>query len=1431
MDTRLMTYEYSQVRKLHPSSNSEWKLHPSSNSEWVEIQLNTFKNWVNENLKGTGLSVFDLRTDFGDGVLLVTLVESLQRRKLPGCVRTPLHNHEKLHNITLALDAIANDDVTLINIDSSEITAGNTKLILGLLWQLVLRYQIGLTNFQHKSWLLAWVQAVIPDCHVTNLTTDWNSGIALHALLDFCKGGLSPGWKNLNPLDRTNNCSEAMKLARKHFGIPLVLRPEHLANSNLDELSAITYLSYFTKVGAPGYNATLQRIQPLVKNYPVFNFTTDWRDGRVLCELVQTFGGLVPSWPELSGTNETRLREGMNGATKLGVQPLLSASEMAVEGPEHLGIMAYAARFLSLTPGVISYEHAYKETKVVTLEGSSGTLSHQNTMWGSAGQLTNGHQNGRRSRDSSPSNSTTSVGERRQMEYTLVRTPSIRRKQRQPVGATEGVKKDTYSDGIIIYTTSHTTVTPDDIKLEAQSPTGRLIKMNGDGMYHAQFGADEIGEWKVTLTVNNQQVDSCLVNVCDPSQVKVTGLKASMTGTPHKFNIDASQAGKGKLEVDVSTEGRSVLCSLKESQHQVYTASFTPLSAGPYKIAVSYNKAEIRGDVPIGPGVEELHRQAVFSTSMKPHHDHYKISASCDWQIDYLTGGPIDLYIGDTADVRVYSMQDGTICNTPHLIADVTNAPPGGQLEAEVQYGTSRFPADVIADKPGLYKIVFKPRGPGTYRIYIIYNRRIVKGSPFIQEIAELTSPSAEGPGLHKGVVSEPATFKMDDRGFPGEVAVNIQGPHFPITGRVSQNPDQTHTVQYVPEEVGIHRINIKLDGKDIKGSPFHPKIVDPTKVGVSGGWGPGGQERIPLYVDKEKHLPFEAVNAGPGELTANVHGPSEKVPVTIDARGDGKHTVIFTPKQEGKHYIDVFWNGYALPRSPYQGYATQAPDEPDFPVERIQEVTIRKQLMQQDSFRRKEDSFHSSQPPGGYWVSPDNGPNKIYILAPDKSENNVVSAVNYPPTRIRVQRHGSDVITSNKARHYASPKRTGSVYSSSTQSARSETTKRKEPDVVITRLPRPNNPMYMYEVDRQQTTSEMFEYQTSPQSSSPPSMSPNYVYTQPVIRAPSSITDSSKGGSPKVVLKGRGLKEAELDKPAHFTIDGQEAGNGEPEVRVHSLRSEPPVRIETIGPKQYHCTYTPRVPGAYLLDIKWNGKPLKCCPFKIDVKKPVFPDKVGVSGDMKGVLLGKDIDLKIDPREAGHGELTIDCKDPDGKDVPVHLTDNYDGTYQLKVRPVKVGRHILNIRLNKQHVFGSPYAIEIKGQAPKGPVKVWGPGLESGVFPDYQGHFYVDATGAGGGELHVSVMGLKGAFHVEMKRASQKDKLFNCLYHPLEPGIYTINVQWSGQHVTGSPFRVLVAANHMELLDYEGRIEKSRNSSRSSEKQSPNMTQNTIMY
>ena len=59
-------------------------------------------------------------------------------------------------------------------------TEGNVKLILALIWLLVLRYQGGgLGAAQNRRWMLAWLRAVLPDCPVHNLTTDWNDGVAL----------------------------------------------------------------------------------------------------------------------------------------------------------------------------------------------------------------------------------------------------------------------------------------------------------------------------------------------------------------------------------------------------------------------------------------------------------------------------------------------------------------------------------------------------------------------------------------------------------------------------------------------------------------------------------------------------------------------------------------------------------------------------------------------------------------------------------------------------------------------------------------------------------------------------------------------------------------------------------------------------------------------------------------------------------------------------------------------------------------------------------------------------------------------------------------------------------------------------------------------------------------------------------------------------
>ena len=71
---------------------------------------------------------------------------------------------------------------------------------------------------------------------------------------------------------------------------------------------------------------------------------------------------------------------------------------------------------------------------------------------------------------------------------------------------------------------SHTTVTPDDIKLEAESPTGRRIKMNGDGDYHAQFSAEEIGRltFFYNLHINDRILNQNAASYCTQCLLQVT---------------------------------------------------------------------------------------------------------------------------------------------------------------------------------------------------------------------------------------------------------------------------------------------------------------------------------------------------------------------------------------------------------------------------------------------------------------------------------------------------------------------------------------------------------------------------------------------------------------------------------------------------------------------------------------------------------------------------------------------------------------------------------------------------------------------------------------------------------------------------------------------------------------------------------------------
>ncbi|KAH9498672.1 hypothetical protein Btru_007267, partial [Bulinus truncatus] len=1093
----------------------------------------------------------------------------------------------------------------------------------------------------------------------------------------------------------------------------------------------------------------------------------------------------------------------------IGVEPFLSPEDIASDSPEHVGMMAYGAQYLR-TPHVTTYSsHVGNETVVYVKRKPDDHLTHNGHMSDHTDHAGNDkHLGGKNHHSNNNDDSVRDYNYQHVKEMKPLKVTTFREDDEEIISShisklaspvpppqpktfhlvrkssfyaprveaptREQLKVDIYSVGVIMESKKTGLFDPDRFRVEAKAPSGRIIRISGDGNYAAQFSAEEIGRWKVAMYYDSNYMDGCDIDVCDPSQVRVYDLQGGLVGKTNTFHVDCTKAGPGDLGVDISHSGKRVTSHISPTQTPgYYKVTFTPYAPGAYEINVHFNRAEVReGDYEfIDPS--ERQRKAVFYTRVEPELGYVNVKASCDWEIEYITGIPFICHVTDSSDIAVYGMQDGTVCAHPEMIADCTRVGEG-RIDAEVIYQGTRYPCEVKKDKPCIYKVSFRPRGPGTYKVYINYDGLPVKGSPFIQEIAELEKPTAHGDGLYRGVPNKPATFTVDPRGFPGEVAVSVEGPSKPVKSELALQPDDTMKATYYPTERGPHTVHVKMDGKNIDGSPFKPLIVDPVNVRVSGGWRPLLDDKgvIPLRVNKEKHLPFDVSEAGPGELTAEVQGPNGKIPVAIDARKDGKHSVVFTPREEGKHHIHVNWGGYPLTNSPYLGFATHEPelDETDFA--KILHIPF-------DKFSSPKGSVIGSDlPPASIAMEPE-------VYRPNTAEYKPQpNHDTYKPTTV-IYKPNSASINGPQKETYVPPL----VYHTSNDEEKYKPT------------------MVNYNPDQKSTRVQVLPVQTTP--AAPPTQHTDIeVVPRKLleVKRPASSRSStgSQTNSPrepqKVVLSGKGLKEAEVGKPAKFKVDGTEANPGSPKAHLQGVRDNIPVKAEPMVPQIYDCTYVPEKPGAYLLYIDWNDKPLKGSPFKVDVRMPSQPHKVTTEKPKQSIYMGKDLEMKIDHRDAGPGKLSVTCRDPKNNVVPVRLNDNFDGTKSLKVTPHMAGRHIVEILYDGNHILGSPYAIDIKEEQVKGKVKVWGPGIENGIFPDFQGTFWVETTGAGAGELTVRINGPKGAFKVKMIQPSKKEKIYQYFYNPIEPGIYYVDVKWSGLHVSGSPFTVLLAGSPGEL-------------------------------
>ncbi|XP_072023890.1 dystrophin-like isoform X1 [Amphiura filiformis] len=186
-------------------------------NEKEDILIQTFTKWANTQLNDANEQIDNLEEDFWNGPKLTALIEVLLQK------------------------------------GKKEMDSVNQKAVmLKVMQQLFLSFTTfgsnagaSQTKESKRDQLLSWVQEQIPDCNITNFTSDWTDGKAVGALVNKFAPGACCDWESWEEDYATRNIEEAMKMAEDWLQIAQVITASDMQSGKADEICVMAYLAQF----------------------------------------------------------------------------------------------------------------------------------------------------------------------------------------------------------------------------------------------------------------------------------------------------------------------------------------------------------------------------------------------------------------------------------------------------------------------------------------------------------------------------------------------------------------------------------------------------------------------------------------------------------------------------------------------------------------------------------------------------------------------------------------------------------------------------------------------------------------------------------------------------------------------------------------------------------------------------------------------------------------------------------------------------------------------------------------------------------------------------------------------------------------------------------------------------------------------------------
>jgi filamin len=744
---------------------------PPQDTRWIDIQKRTFTRWANNFLMERMMKIEDLGNDLSDGLPLINLLEVISSKHIPSYNKKPKIRAQMLENTGACLQFLKNEGIKLVAIGPEDITDKNLKLILGLIWTIILRYQIQKISGaggSAKNDLLEWVRRKIPECDVKNFTDSWSDGRAICHLTDALKPGtFPPGFQDaIRGKPPIENATNGENLAESDLGIPQILAPEDMVAA-ADELSTMTYISYFRDYDMNegkrrGAELAARQADPskCIAYGPGLEHAETGIPAEFTIQARNAAGANIP----VGGEN---FEVTVTGASP-NVKPVVKDN----------GNGTYGVTYVATNAG--------KHTVAVQLKGKPIDKSPWTVPV-----------------DRAPADPT----------HTVAYGPGLERGEQGKPGVFTIEARDRLGQRI--------NTGGDPFKVDVKGPYNRDVEAkvqdNHDGTHTVTYTPIDHGNHEVRITLNGAPVAKSPyhVNVDRqsgyPNELKCwaegPGLQGGNTAEPTHFTIHAADSNGNPVNckenpfvVDiVQPDGSELVPTVTNNNDGTFKVVYHAPNAGPHEIVVGLKN-------PAAP----------------LYYDHIKDS-------------PFRVNIGlgtDNAKTQVYgpALEGNVQDNLPTQLfikAIGTDGSPithgGDPFKVVVQGPAGPVPVDLKDNGDGTYTATFAPNDAGKHRIDVTLRDAPVANSPYTIDVKEGADHNTSHVEAFQFTIRARTKRNQNMTRGGEKFEVGITGPQGQVQNKLSDNGDGSYLCVYkLPEGAkGNFTFSVKVNNHDIQGSPW----------------------------------------------------------------------------------------------------------------------------------------------------------------------------------------------------------------------------------------------------------------------------------------------------------------------------------------------------------------------------------------------------------------------------------------------------------------------------------------------------------------------------------------------------------------------------------------------------------------------------------